>query len=68
VKRPNYIISHPITHRARNVGERVIRNTNHNYLDMTDNSLDLDLENGSYNSSERCSRHCSRVNIGKLVI
>ena len=66
--RMNLIISQPLVHKTYNEGERTIRNTNIDGIGLIDNSLDLDTEDGDYNSSIRKSRHSNCLNIKKLVI
>jgi len=67
MKQINYIISHQIIYKTRNVGERAVRNTS-DYIDMIDSLFEIDKEDGNYNSSRRRSRHCGCLNIGKSVI
>ena len=68
MKQINYIISHRITHKTGNVGQRAVRNTSCDNIDVIDSLFDIDKEDGNYNSSRRRSRHCRRLNIGKSVI
>ena len=64
----SFIISQPIAHKIHNEGERTIRNTNCDKVDLIDSLLDLDLEDGDYNYHRRKTRYCNCIAIKKLVI